>query len=70
MAPCTVLGLSVLDKVALRIFLTVSAETKMEYTPKGDVLERRGEANSRGARGALRVRHDQQRWPLSGEVIV
>ena len=31
----TVLGQSVLDKVALRIFLTVSAETKMEYTPTG-----------------------------------
>lgn len=33
--PCTVLGQSVLDKVVLRIFLTVSAETKMEYTPTG-----------------------------------
>ena len=35
-----------------------------------DVLERRGEADSRGARGALCVRHDQRRWPLSGEAIV
>ena len=33
MAPCSVLGLLVLDKVAQRIFLTLSAQTEMEHAP-------------------------------------